>query len=48
MSGFRAFVRQLGFQPGVQLNPILDATDGAVPDNSDQIPATIARSRPTG
>ncbi|MCA0214671.1 MAG: hypothetical protein LCH79_16025 [Proteobacteria bacterium] len=43
MSGFRAFVRQLGFQPGVQLNPILDATDGAVPDNSDQIPATIAR-----
>jgi hypothetical protein len=43
MSGFRAFVRQLGFQPGVQLNPILDATDGAVPDNSDQIVATIAR-----
>lgn len=43
MSGFRAFVRQLGLQPGVQLNPILDATDGAVPDNSDQIVATIAR-----
>lgn len=43
MSGFRAFVRQLGSQPGVQLNPILDATDGAVPDNSDQIVATIAR-----
>lgn len=43
MSGFRAFVRQLGFQPGVQLNPLLDQTDGAVPDNSDQIVAACAR-----
>lgn len=43
MSGFRAFTRQLGSQPGVQLNPLQDATDGAVPDNSDQIIATIAR-----
>lgn len=43
MSGSRPFVRQLGFQPGVQLNPLVDNTDGAVPDNSDQILATVAR-----
>ena len=43
MSGFRPFVRQLGFQPGVQLNPLADATDGAVLDNSDQKIAVIAR-----
>ena len=40
---FRPFVRQLGFQPGVQLNPLADNTDGAVPDNSDQIFAVLAR-----
>jgi len=40
---FRPFVRQLGFQPGVQLNPLADATDGAVPDNSDQIFAVLGR-----
>lgn len=43
MSGFRPFTRQLGFQPGVQLNPLADNTDGAVPDNSDQVFAAIAR-----
>lgn len=43
MSGFRSFVRQLGFQPGVQLNPLQDQTDGAVPDNSDQIIGVIGR-----
>lgn len=40
---FRPFVRQLGFQPGVQLNPLADNTDGAVPDNSDQIFGVVAR-----
>lgn len=40
---FRPFVRQLGFQPGVQLNPLADNTDGAVPDNSDQIFGVLAR-----
>lgn len=39
----RPFVRQLGFQPGVQLNPLQDATDGAVPDNSDQMFAMLGR-----
>lgn len=43
MSGFRPFTRQLGAQPGVQLNPLADQTDGVVPDNSDQVGATIAR-----
>lgn len=43
MSGFRPFVRQLGSQPGVQLNPLRDQTDGVVPDNSDQIVAVLAR-----
>jgi hypothetical protein len=43
MSGFRPFTRQLGFQPGVQLNPLADNTDGVAPDNSDQVFATIAR-----
>lgn len=44
MSGFRSFVRQLGFQPGVQLNPLADQTDGAVLDNSDQIFGVIMRT----
>jgi hypothetical protein len=43
MSGFRSFVRQLGAQPGVQLNPLADQTDGVSPDNSDQVVAVIAR-----
>jgi hypothetical protein len=43
MSGFRSFVRQLGFQPGIQLNPLADETDGAVLDNSDQVVAVVAR-----
>lgn len=43
MSGFRPFVRQLGSQPGVQLNPLQDQTDGSSPDNSDQIIAILAR-----
>lgn len=43
MSGFRPFVRQLGFQSGVQLNPLQDQTDGTVPDNSDQIIAALVR-----
>lgn len=43
MSGNRAFVRQLGSQPGVQLNPLRDATDGVSPDNSDQVIGVLAR-----
>jgi hypothetical protein len=43
MSGFRPFTRQLGSQSGVQLNPLQDNTDGAVPDNSDQIVALVGR-----
>ncbi|MBC7621245.1 MAG: hypothetical protein H7293_20050 [Candidatus Saccharibacteria bacterium] len=43
MSGFRPFTRQLGSQPGVQLNPLMDDTDGASQSNSDQILATVAR-----
>lgn len=44
MSGFRPFVRQLGFQPGVQLNPLADQTDGAVLDNSDQVFGIVMRA----
>lgn len=40
---FRPFVRQIGFQPGVQLNPLADNTDGATPDNADQIAAMVVR-----
>lgn len=40
---FRAFMRQLGFQSGVQLNQLRDTTDGVVPDNSDQVVAALAR-----
>lgn len=43
MSGPRPFVRQLGYQPGVQLNPLADNTDGAAPDNSDQVVAMVGR-----
>lgn len=43
MSGFRSFVRQLGSQPGVQLNQLQDQTDGTALDNSDQIIGVMAR-----
>lgn len=43
MSGFRPFVRQLGYQSGVQLNPLADNSDGAAPDNSDQVVAMVGR-----
>jgi len=43
MSGFRPFVRQLGFQAGVQLNPVVDLTDGIAPTNSDQVFAMLGR-----
>lgn len=44
MSGGRPFVRQLGLQPGVQLNPIVDETDGGIViDQSDQVIAAVAR-----
>lgn len=44
MSSFRPFVRQLGSQPGVQLNPLIDATDGTVPDDADQVVAAVIRT----
>jgi hypothetical protein len=37
------FVRQLGNQPSVQLNQLVDQTDGVVPDNSDQVIAIVGR-----
>ena len=40
---FRPFIRQLGFQPGVQLNPLIDNTDGAAISNTDQIVGAVAR-----
>lgn len=40
---FRPFVRQLGYQPGVQLNPLIDTTDGSTPGLTDQIVAVIGR-----
>ena len=39
-----AFSRQLGAQPGIQLNPVLDNTDGFAPDTSDQVFGTVMRS----
>ena len=38
------FVRQLGAQPGIQLNPVQDNTDGFAPDNSDQVFGTVMRA----
>lgn len=38
------FVRQLGAQPGIQLNPLQDNGDGFAPDNSDQIFALTMRA----
>lgn len=43
MSSFRPFVRQLGYQPGVQLNPLADQTDGVSPGNSDQAFGALGR-----
>lgn len=43
MSGFRPFTRQLGEQPGVQLNPLLDMTDGVALGQADQVGAAVAR-----
>lgn len=40
---FQPFVRQLGFQPGVQLNPLQDNTDGVDAGNADQVAAVVAR-----
>lgn len=40
---FKPFVRQLGYQPGVQLNPLLDNTDGVDLGNADQVVAMVAR-----
>ena len=39
-----AFSRQLGAQPGIQLNPTQDNTDGFAPNNSDQIFGTVMRA----
>lgn len=39
-----AHTRQLGAQPGIQLNPLKDNTDGFAPDNSDQVFAIAMRA----
>lgn len=39
----RPFVRQLGFQPGIQLNPIVEAIGGVGSEIPDQVFAAIAR-----
>lgn len=39
-----AFVRQLGNEPGVQLNPLRDASDIPSADNSDQIFGIVMRA----
>lgn len=41
----KAFVRQLGAQPGVQLNPLRDLSEGFAPDQSDQVFAIPMRSK---
>lgn len=41
---FKPFVRQLGAQPGVQLNPLKDTTDGVSLDDSDQVLAMVVRT----
>lgn len=40
----RAFTRQLGSQPGVQLNPVRDQSEGFAPDQSDQVFAVAMRA----
>lgn len=39
-----AFVRQLGYESGIQLNPLQDKSDGYAPDNSDQVFAIPMRT----
>lgn len=39
----KAFTRQLGYQSGVQLNPLQDGTDGFDAGNFDQVAAVIGR-----
>jgi hypothetical protein len=39
-----AFSRQLGAQPGIQLNPVLDNTDGFAPTTADQVFAAVMRA----
>lgn len=39
-----SFVRQLGAEPGVQLNPLRDASGSPTADNSDQIFGIVMRS----
>ena len=40
---FKPFVRQLGEQPGVQLNPLRDTTDGVALGDADQVLSVVAR-----
>lgn len=40
---YRPFLRALGYQPGVQLNPLIDNTDGAPISTTDQIIGALAR-----
>jgi hypothetical protein len=40
---YRPFLRALGYQPGVQLNPLIDNTDGAPISTTDQIIGVVAR-----
>ena len=40
---YRPFLRALGHQPGVQLNPLIDNTDGAPISTTDQIFGMLAR-----
>src|SRR5437764_5215152 len=40
---FYPHTRQLGAQPGVQLNPLRDNTDGFAADASDQVAALVGR-----
>ncbi len=42
---FYSHTRQLGAQPGVQLNPLRDNTDGFAADASDQVAAIVGRFR---
>lgn len=40
-----AFVRQLGTQPGIQLNPLKDGSDSFAPDNADQVFGIAMRAK---
>ena len=39
-----AFVRQLGSEPGVQLNPLRDASEVPSTDNADQVFGIMMRA----